>query len=379
MTRAAAAPTVTSPAASAVTLTTATLGGVVTSDGGAAVTARGVVYCAGCGTPVVGTHTTVSTNGTIGAFTVNVTGLSTNTTYTYRAYATNGSGTTYSDAGTFITYQTAVTTWAELHAMRNNLLGRYLLMNDLGPSDPGYDIYAGPSANGGLGWEPIGTVNAGTGLVSGIYGAFRGQGFTISGLRISRPTENYVGLFRAVTNGTSNGGAQVRELRLTDVNITGRNNVGAVAGMFYELGELLDVSVTGTVAGQDYVGGAAGSPAIMRQVRTAVTVSGRSSVGGLAGGSGGDIAQSFSSGTVSGTGNRVGGLIGTTAGWIVDSYSTASVSGQQSVGGLVGYIETIDLTAGLARVYSSGNVSGTAFVGGLVGSGGTGTTSAYWN
>ena len=102
-----AAPTVASPTSADVTTTTATLGGNVTSDGGATVTERGVVYAVtvinsdpqlgGTGvTNVVGT-------GTTGVFNTSVTGLTAGTAYSYAAYATNGVGTGYSSVGTFAT------------------------------------------------------------------------------------------------------------------------------------------------------------------------------------------------------------------------------------------------------------------------------------
>ncbi len=79
---------------SAVTQTTATSGGNVTSDGGATVTARGVCWTSGTADPVVtDSHTTDGTGP--GTFTSNMTGLTANTAYKVRAYATNSVGTAY--------------------------------------------------------------------------------------------------------------------------------------------------------------------------------------------------------------------------------------------------------------------------------------------
>lgn len=99
--------TIVTPTVVDVTSATATLGGDVTSDGGAAITERGVVFAktsdnvnpqlGGVGvTQVVGV-------GTTGAFSVNAAGLSAGTSYTFEAYATNGVGTSYSPIGTFTT------------------------------------------------------------------------------------------------------------------------------------------------------------------------------------------------------------------------------------------------------------------------------------
>ena len=88
----------------AINITTATLAGVVSSDGGAAVTARGIVY-GSAASPVIGGGgvTNATASGTTGAFAVNLSGLSLNTTYHYRAYATNSIGTTYGIDQTFTT------------------------------------------------------------------------------------------------------------------------------------------------------------------------------------------------------------------------------------------------------------------------------------
>jgi len=91
---AAVVPTVTTTAVTAPTQTTATSGGNVTSDGGSAVTARGVCWTSGTADPVVTDSHTTDGTGT-GTFTSSITGLTPNTTYKVRAYATNSIGTAY--------------------------------------------------------------------------------------------------------------------------------------------------------------------------------------------------------------------------------------------------------------------------------------------
>lgn len=84
-----------------VTNTTASSGGTISSQGGSAVTARGVCWSTNPNPTIANTKTT---NGTsIGSFVSNITGLTTNTTYYVRAYATNSSGTAYSTQLSFIT------------------------------------------------------------------------------------------------------------------------------------------------------------------------------------------------------------------------------------------------------------------------------------
>lgn len=98
----------TSPTSTAITETGATLGGSVTANGGSALTLRGVVVSATAtnALPVIGGNGVtdlVASGTTLGAFTVNATGLAANTAYSFRAYAINANGPQYSDLGTFTT------------------------------------------------------------------------------------------------------------------------------------------------------------------------------------------------------------------------------------------------------------------------------------
>ncbi len=84
---------VTTAAVTGISLTGANSGGNVTSDGGSAVTARGVCWSTTVNPVVTGNHTTDGA-GT-GTFTSVIAGLSSSTTYHVRAYATNANGTYY--------------------------------------------------------------------------------------------------------------------------------------------------------------------------------------------------------------------------------------------------------------------------------------------
>ena len=95
------APTVTTTAISNIDKTTATGGGNVTADGGATVTARGICWSTSQNPTISGNHTTDGT-GT-GSFTSSMTGLTANTTYYVRAYATNSAGTAYGEEVSFTT------------------------------------------------------------------------------------------------------------------------------------------------------------------------------------------------------------------------------------------------------------------------------------
>jgi hypothetical protein len=95
-------------AISAITTSTANSGGVINSDGGAAVTARGIVW--GTTTAPTIALTTKTTNGTgVGTFTSAMTGLTSGVTYYVRAYATNSVGTKYASEISFNTSQAVAT------------------------------------------------------------------------------------------------------------------------------------------------------------------------------------------------------------------------------------------------------------------------------
>jgi hypothetical protein len=76
-----------------ITSTTATSGGNITSDGGAAINARGVCWSTS-NNPTISNSKTTDGIGT-GSFTSAITGLALTTLYYVRAYATNSAGTTY--------------------------------------------------------------------------------------------------------------------------------------------------------------------------------------------------------------------------------------------------------------------------------------------
>jgi hypothetical protein len=100
-------PTVISQTSASVSTTSATLGGDVTATGGASLTAVGVVYsvtATNSNPQLSGTRVTnVAGTAATGVYTVNATGLTAGTAYSYAAYASNSQGTTYSSVGTFTT------------------------------------------------------------------------------------------------------------------------------------------------------------------------------------------------------------------------------------------------------------------------------------
>lgn len=89
-------PTVTTSAFVAQQNGTAEGGGNVTEDGGADVTARGIVYSS-TANPVIGDANTtqIASGSGVGAFTVSLSQLAPGFSYHVRAYAINSAGTSY--------------------------------------------------------------------------------------------------------------------------------------------------------------------------------------------------------------------------------------------------------------------------------------------
>ncbi len=104
--REAAAPTVVSPSATSITATGASLGGNVSDDGGAAITERGIVYAPTTVNPdplIDGPGVIkVVVPGTTGVYSTTVTGLGNAVAHSFKAYAVNSKGTSYSPPSGFI-------------------------------------------------------------------------------------------------------------------------------------------------------------------------------------------------------------------------------------------------------------------------------------
>lgn len=94
-------PTLSTTSASNIGITTAQSGGNITSDGGASVTVRGVCWSTSPN-PTIANNKITDGTGT-GNFTSSIIGLTANTTYYVRAYATNSAGTAYGNEVSFKT------------------------------------------------------------------------------------------------------------------------------------------------------------------------------------------------------------------------------------------------------------------------------------
>ncbi|MBP7053334.1 MAG: protease inhibitor I42 family protein [Phycisphaerae bacterium] len=198
-------------------------------------------------------------------------------------------------------------------------------------------------------------------------GVFDGNGHTIPHLTIKGGS--CLGLF-----GCLRSGAEVKDVGVVDVNVTGVGHlVGGLAGYNVSGAVVTHCYCTGTVGGNSHVGGLASCngksspPAAITRCYSAAVVTGISNVGGLVGYNSVYVSQSCSTGVVYGVSN-VGGLIGAN-GWgmrytghVSECYSTCTVNGNECIGGLVGTNR-----GSVTRCYGTGSVIGVRWVGGIVG------------
>jgi hypothetical protein len=218
-----------------------------------------------------------------------------------------------------------IQTWNDLDAIRDNLRGNHILMNDLDSTTAGYTELASPTANQGKGWQPIGTTD------DPFIGTFDGQGYEIRDLFIYRPDESDVGLFGVVDEG-----GVIENVGVVNGNVAGYDDVGGLVG-YNNKGTVTDSYYSGSVTGNGEVGSLVGynDEGTVTNSYSSGNVTGNYNVGGLAGKNSGTVSTSYSSGSVTGD-DTVGGMVGENTGTVSNSYSTGNVTGDSSVGGLVG-------------------------------------------
>ena len=259
----------------------------------------------------------------------------------------------------------------------------YELMNDLdfkngSTNTANFSIWAeGSTASGKIdaGWESIGD-NSTNSNDSRFTAIFEGNGHTISNLFIDRSSTQYIGLFGLMPESS----AELRNIGLLDVKVTGNNQVGGLVGSIIR-STVSNSYATGAVTGVTFVGGLVGRiqlGAVSGSYATG-SVTGNNQVGGLVGANlSSTISNSYATSTVTSTGEYVGGLTGDNAVSTVSrSYATGAVIGVGNVGGLVGGNEN---GGTVSNSYATGAVMGDTNVGGLVGNNNGGTvTASYYN
>ena len=124
-------PSISTSTTSSITQTTAASGGNITNDGGSPITARGVCWSI-TANPTIANNKTIDGTGT-GSFTSNIAGLTANTTYHVRSYATTSIGTAYGSDVTFTTINLpTLTTRAVSNIATNSVTSGGNIINDGG-------------------------------------------------------------------------------------------------------------------------------------------------------------------------------------------------------------------------------------------------------
>ena len=279
----------------------------------------------------------------------------------------------------------------DLGEIKNDFNGEYIQMRDL-------DMQ-------GVSFEPIGK----SGAQNFFTGVYDGNGYAIKNLNFVDSARNFTGLFGIVS-----GDAQILNVKLENVNIVAKDNVGAVAGRVYNNVVISNSQASGNVEGNKFVGGLAGQVSDSSLIDNSGfdgIVKGNAEVGGFVGflGFGNTaIKNSYSNAVVNylgmntncdGLGNDcIGGFVGSMRGSssVSNSHSQGKINapGASIVGGFVGRSSSsalntitnsysiVDITGGNYRIggfagaheygeisnsYSIGNVQGNIFVGGFVG------------
>ena len=236
-----------------------------------------------------------------------------------------------------------IKTFAHLQCIGTRIPNKYVLDDNI-------------NANGAS-HIPVGGIN-------GFGGEFNGAGKKISNFKIDFPHGGNVGLFSILAEG-----ALVKDLSLSDVDVTGDTNVGVLAGRL--LSGFSD-DAENVLMNNTLVRG------VQNVSVSNVIVRANENVGALVGNlSRGEIINSHSIGKtstssimVTGDGTGIGGLVGLMEGGIVrNSFSDIPVdaSSSRSVGGLIGRIDGLDSST-ISETYASNKtIEGGKDVGGLIG------------
>lgn len=262
-----------------------------------------------------------------------------------------------------------VTNAEQLQDINTNLSGNYALKNDIDASS--INSFIPISAD------------------STFKGTFDGLENEIKNVTVNGGNGSYKGLF-----GQTASGSVIRNLTLSNCNISGYQAVGAVVGQ--NNGLIENVAVSGIVSGTSkYTGGIVGINAgIIKNAEVDITVNNTSGgySGGIVGynagsvknvdaeidltgggvGIGGIAGQNTSTGTIDGillkgkidAGNNsaVGGIAGANTGIINSVHNYASVSGNSTVGGIVG-----QNNGNISDGINDGSIKGNELVGGICG------------
>ncbi|MCY7861160.1 halomucin [Bacillus licheniformis] len=247
-------------------------------------------------------------------------------------------------------------TFEDLNQVRHYPWAHFRMENDVSIDMPATGQgFLGIGFGTGLGWNAT---------EESFYGVFDGNGKTIGGLFQNRPTEDYQGLFKYFRG-------ELKNLNVTDANVSGNGNTGAVLGYTDSKPDGSNATVVNVhvksfagskvKGGSSYIGGFAGRP-----TKTNFT------------------DCSFDGAVESGN-NYVGGFFGTQGG--NNNFTRCRTKGQvlcsgSYAGGFAGYLNYVAGRTNFYDILTQMEVTGNGFTGGFAGRLDTYTTSSntvvYW-
>ena len=266
----------------------------------------------------------------------------------------------------------AISTRAQLEAIKNDLNGKYHLINDINLS--------------GAEWAPIGD-NSTSNNSSRFSGTFDGQGYVIRNLTISGEGYENNGLFGYSAGTIKNVGMEGTSITIT--NSTDIIRAGAICGISYLTSNCYNTGNISVIANSSssssnaniYAGGICGTGGSVYHcfntgdisVSSSSPMGSYSHAGGISGGAGSDrfIRNSFNAGNISATA------------YTSSTTPTSSPSGYRAAeafaGGIAGFnSNSVATTDTVSSCYNIGNITSvsgsaattdTAYAGGISGSG----------
>ena len=201
-----------------------------------------------------------------------------------------------------------------------------------GDGDVDENDHGGAYWDSGAGWQPLGMDTAPTPAHTEWTATFRGNGYTVDNLYISRSNTTSIGLFRSIGN---NG--RIESLGVTNADVRGANFTGILAAFSSE--DIVACYTTGSVSGSANTGGLLGyqstASSLTHSSYSTATVSGGAQTGGLIGeAANGAVTNSYAIGRVTATATHHGGLVGRAgpAATVTASYWNSQTSGQAGSG-----------------------------------------------
>ena len=258
--------------------------------------------------------------------------------------------------------------YAEQLTQVRNFLGKsgvyFTLMSDI---DLGEWIADNAPSEG---WQPIGVES------SKFEGVFNGNGHTIYGVTINRPSSTGIGVFGYVE------GATVSNLTI-EGDVVAHQDVGGFAGNA-QSSTFDRCTFKGTIKADESLGGIVGSTGNSSKFTSCATLGSTITGGKYAGGIVGYTNSSSydkceMQGSITGT-EKLGGIVGNADGKLSslqNSLVRATITGTNHLGGIVGYQGGGDSQLSKNAFY--GKINGESNIGGLVGRISSGSNRTYSN